>query len=269
MLIDFLLADGMRPFTTAYLAVVGLLLLELALMAIGLSSAINGSEIDGGGIDGGGIDGSEIASVDTDAPGAGMIDHGFVGISDGAADLDHPVGADHADGLPAADLSGANVDTRHITVRKSGLIGWLGLSDVPLMVWLAILATSFGSIGYLMQWTVSGVTGHLLPASVAAILALIPAIAVSRRLSRTFGRLVPRIETSAISERSYGRRVGVVTTGVARRGYPAEVRFTDGFGTQHYTLAEPLDAADEIPAGAEVAIMKLRSGELRIVRTDA
>nr|WP_246399900.1 OB-fold-containig protein [Amaricoccus macauensis] len=107
-----------------------------------------------------------------------------------------------------------------------------------------------------------------MPALPAAVGVSVPALFAARRLARGIGRLVPRIETSAISERSYGRRAGVVTTGVSRRGYPAEVRFTDGHGTQHYVLAEPLDAGDEIPAGAEVAVIRLRTGEIRIVRTD-
>jgi hypothetical protein len=78
---------------------------------------------------------------------------------------------------------------------------------------------------------------------------------------------MPRDESSAISERSYGRRHGVVTVGIARHGSPAQVRFTDHHGNLHYVMVEPFDTKDEIAEGSEVFIIKTLRDGLKIIKT--
>ncbi|WP_370541702.1 OB-fold-containig protein [Actibacterium sp. 188UL27-1] len=52
----------------------------------------------------------------------------------------------------------------------------------------------------------------------------------------------------------------MVTVGTARQGKPAQVRFRDGHGNSHYTIAEPLDPKDELPQGTEVLLLKIKGG---------
>ena len=73
---------------------------------------------------------------------------------------------------------------------------------------------------------------------------------------------------AAISQRSFDGRRGVVTVGAASEGHPDQVRFTDGYGNLHFVMAEPLEPDAVIPEGAEVAILRTRSGEPRILKID-
>lgn len=148
------------------------------------------------------------------------------------------------------------------------LLSWLGLGTVPFVIWLAGVLTSFALAGYALQLGASAVTGAPVGAWPAAALALVPGLALGGRLARAIGRLVPKTETTAISTRAYGGRVGVVTVGTARHGHPAQARFRDGHGNTHYAVVEPLHEDDALPEGTEIAIVRLSDGRLRAVRLD-
>ena len=168
-----------------------------------------------------------------------------------------------------ADLPGdlaADLAPDATPAPQGGALGLLGLRDLPLTAWLAFLAAGFAAGGFALQAAARALTGGFLPATLAALVALPAALILTGALSRTLARLFPRETTSAISERSYGRRRGVVTVGTARAGQPAQVRFTDGHGNLHYLMAEPFDPKDEIGQGSEVLILKLRDASLRIVK---
>lgn len=66
------------------------------------------------------------------------------------------------------------------------------------------------------------------------------------------------METEALSERSLGRRRGVVTQGTAAKGRPAEVRVMDRYGNAHYLRAEPFAKGEEITQGTEVLVIRDR-----------
>ncbi len=174
-------------------------------------------------------------------------------------------------GLAHPDLVGALGDDAAEPERagphRAGLLDLMGLAGLPLTVWLAFLCGAFAAAGLTLQAVARGLSGAALPSLLAAPLALAVAVPVTRAASRTIRRLLPRETSSAISERSFGNRVGRVVVGTARRGSPAQVRFTDGHGNTHYAMAEPLDEAQEIAAGTEVAILRTRDGALRLVRT--
>ncbi len=56
-------------------------------------------------------------------------------------------------------------------------------------------------------------------------------------------KIMPKDETTAVEQKSLAGRVGVVVLGEAQRGSQAEVRVKDGFGQQHYAMAEPDDGS--------------------------
>ena len=223
---ETLALPGLAPFTAAMVMVILFLALELGLTALGADTRLP--------------DGPDVPAAEMDlGPDPGM-----------AADA----GLDPA----VADTAPAPAGT--------GLLGALGLHDLPLMAWLALLSACFAAAGFALQAAARALAGGFLGPVPAVLLALPVALVLTRGLARTLGRLFPRETTAAISERSFGRRRGTVTVGVARAGQPAQVRFTDGHGNTHYLMAEPLDPADEIPAGSEVLILRLRNAALRLVR---
>lgn len=232
---DILLHPGLRPFEIAVGIVVGLLLLELLANQIG-SSLLGDSDSD--------VDLDADVELDFDPEGA----FEFAGDMDAATE-----GLDLAEDAIASQTG-------------SGVLSWLGLGNVPFMVWFAGMLTAFGLSGYVLQLTATGLIGAPLGPWLATAVAFVPAVVLGSRVAKWIGRILPKTTTTAISRRSYGRRRGVITVGVARAGRPAQARFTDGHGNMHHAMVEPFDKADEIPQGAEVLILKTRDGALKAVR---
>jgi len=177
---------------------------------------------------------------------------------DAEPDFDVDAGLDAEPGIDA-DLDGAD------GASGVGALAWLGLGDAPFAIWFAGFLTAFGLIGYALQGVLNGVIGAPLPALIASLVALPFALAVTARLARFFGRLVPKFESTAISSRSFGGRRGVITVGTARRGHPAQARIKDGYGNTHYTMVEPLNDSDAFSQGTEIATVRLGDGSLRAI----
>lgn len=230
---DMLLVPEMRPFTIALGLVLGLVVLEVILLFLGLSLMTD----EGG--------------ADFDADADLNVEPGF----EPEADFD----AEAVDAVDAPTASPSGVGT---------FLGWLGLGHVPFAIWFAAFLTAFGLMGLALQSIATAFIGAPLAPTIASLAALLPALAVSSRIARILGRLVPKFESTAISTRSYGGRRGVITVGTARRGKPAQARFTDGHGNIHYTLVEPLDNDASLPQGTEIAILRLRDGSLRAIAID-
>ena len=232
MTLDLFFSPNMQPFTIALGLVIGMLVLELVLMLAGISILGGDGDI----------------SVDAE-PGLD-VEAGFDAEPGFEADLD---GADSLSG------EGAGV---------GGILPWLGLSDAPFAIWLAGFLTAFGLSGYALQGILNAVIGAPLPALLASAIALPFGLVIAKRFARMIGRIMPKLETSAISSRSYGGRRGVITVGTAQRGNPAQARLTDGYGNMHYAMVEPLKDADSFPQGTEIATIRLNDGSLRAIRID-
>ncbi|MEO0426853.1 MAG: OB-fold-containig protein [Pseudomonadota bacterium] len=230
--LSLLLAPELAPFAIALGVVAALCLLELAMMLLGLSLL---------------ADGGAEADIDADLGGVDGVEPG----------LEIEPAAEGLDVDPELEAPG---------VAAPSALSWLGLGEVPFAIWLAGTLTAFGLSGYGLQLAAIGVFGAAIGPAPAAALALLPGLAIGGRFARTLGRLLPKTETTAISSRSYGGRRGVITMGAARRDIPAEVRFTDGHGNTHYARVEPLEDAEVLEAGTEVAIIRLRDGRLRAIR---
>lgn len=235
--LNILLAPQSLPFAIALGLVAGMLALELLLMLVG--GSLMGGEPD--------------VDLDVDP----TLDFGADASLDVGADFDLGAEPDAEFGLEEADISGGQ-----------GLLSWLGLGEVPFAIWLAGVLTAFGLAGYGIQMAANALIGAPLPLTIAPLVALPVALGLGARLARIIGRLVPKFETTAISHRSYGGRRGVITVGTARRGHPAQARFTDGHGNTHYVMVEPLHDDQTFARGSEIAILRLQDGTLRAIGLD-
>ncbi len=250
---DLLSQEGLRPFLISAVLVMGLLGLEIVLMMLGLSG---GSEAD-------------VPEIET-----GEIEADFAGMGAGEIaaemDIDPGVAAQIEAELTAQgvspDLDADSPAPAGSTSAIGTALDLLGMRLLPLSVSLALFAACFTAAGLFTQVLLHGLMGVMLPLTVMVPAALVAAAIGTRKLSRFIVRLIPRDETSAISERSLGRRRGIVTVGTARGGQPAEVKVIDGYGNFHYLMVEPLSADDEIPEGSEVLVLRLRGGEYRLVQ---
>jgi hypothetical protein len=136
------------------------------------------------------------------------------------------------------------------------VLGWLHLGKVPLLVLLVLFLTGYAMFGYALQMVVHGLFGVYLPGWGAGLLAVPSGLATVRGLGSLVAHIIPRDETSAVSELSLIGRAGVVSAGSARRGLAAQARVRDALGRTHYLMVEP-DLDDEVfEEGTQVLIVR-------------
>lgn len=145
------------------------------------------------------------------------------------------------------------------------VLGWLHLGRVPALVLLLLFLLGYALFGYALQKVAFTLLGGFLPAWLAGLLAVPPGLATVRGLGALVAHIVPRDETSAVSEQSLVGRGGVVSTGVARRGLAAQARVRDAHGRLHYLMVEP-DLDDEVfEEGAQILIVRKQGAFYRCI----
>ncbi|MDR7296994.1 hypothetical protein J2X16_002341 [Pelomonas aquatica] len=158
-------------------------------------------------------------------------------------------------------LSPSNVidDLLPHAVPESGLdrvLGWLHLGRVPALVLLLLFLLGYALFGYALQKVAFNLLGGFIPGWIAGLLAVPPGLATVRGLGSLVAHIIPRDETSAVSEQSLVGRSGVISGGQARRGLAAQARVRDAFGRTHYLMVEP-DLDDEVfEEGAQILIVR-------------
>ncbi|MBB5204571.1 hypothetical protein HNQ51_001885 [Inhella inkyongensis] len=136
------------------------------------------------------------------------------------------------------------------------VLGWLHLGRVPALVLLLLFLLGYALFGYGLQKVSLGLLGFYLPAWIAGLLAVPPGLATVRGLGSLIAHIIPRDETSAVSEQTLVGRSGVIAGGVARRGLAAQARVRDALGRTHYLMVEP-DLDDEVfEDGTQILIVR-------------
>ncbi|NML26684.1 YqiJ family protein [Zoogloea dura] len=125
------------------------------------------------------------------------------------------------------------------------VLGWLHLGKVPALVLLLLFLLGYALFGYGLQMVARGLFGGYLPAWLAGMLAVPSGLATVRGLGSLIAHIIPRDETSSVSEQTLIGRVGVIVGGTARRGLAAQARVRDSLGRSHYLMVEP-DLDDEV-----------------------
>jgi hypothetical protein len=145
------------------------------------------------------------------------------------------------------------------------VLGWLHLGRVPALVLLLLFLCGYVLFGYSLQMVAMGVAGSYVPAWLAGLLAIPSGMATVRGLGSLVAHIVPKDETSIVSEQSLVGRVGVVSAGIARRGLAAQARVKDVHNRTHYLLVEP-DLDDEVfQEGAQVLLVRKAGAVYRCI----
>ena len=181
--------------------------------------------------------------------GIGLIE--AVGLGLGHLDLDSGM---HADGT--SDAPGVT------------LLDWLGLGDIPVLIWLTSLLACFTVLGIAIQQIAAASFGSPIAAGFAAGGALVSGLILNTFVANGLTRFLPGLETTAISSDELVRLRGTVLEGAARRGRPARAKVVDHYGQAHYVMVEPHDDGDVIAQG-ETALLVRREGSLFFALPDA
>jgi hypothetical protein len=168
----------------------------------------------------------------------------FSGLTDFAPDLDADADG-QVSGIAAAD----------------GLLSFLGLGRLPLMIWLALLLLAFVLIGYTGQQVAQEVTGGLLSAWLAGLLAALLGIPATAILARPLSKIMPKDETTAVSIDSLVGRFAVMQTGAARSGSSARAKVLDIHGHPHFVMVEPDNDGHVFVSGERLLLVR-REGDI-------
>lgn len=163
-------------------------------------------------------------------------------------DVDVDVDLD-ADADLDADLSAGGTSLAHI-------LSWLNVGKVPVLILFVIFLTAFGLAGLFVQRLVAGGTGYLLPTAIAILPAVFVGIFTVRVGGKAVARIMPKEETSAVSEKTFIGRTATLVLGEASRDNPAQAKLEDAFKQSHYILVEPDNADETLPEGADVLIVR-------------
>jgi hypothetical protein len=140
------------------------------------------------------------------------------------------------------------------------LTALLGLGRVPLLIWLASLLLVFGGIGLIGQLWIADLLGAPLSAGWASLLAGAAALPLNSLAMRPLGAVMPKDETTAITQDELVRRDAEIQIGTARTGSPARAKVIDIHGQAHFVMVEPHNAAEHFNAGDTVLLVR-REGQ--------
>ncbi len=216
---ELVTADANMPFAIALTVMLGIAVLEGVAMLLG--AGISGF-----------ID-SMLPELDVDVD----ID----------VDLDADVDFDASPGIDASEVPAV--------APLSRFLGWLRIGKVPILILLVILLTSFGLIGFFIQSLTHNLSGFYLPSSIASAASFAVSLPVMRVTALGLEKIMPKDETTAVTEQSLVGRVATITLGTAEKGSPAEAKVTDQHGLTHYVMLEPDEADTQFVSGQDVLLV--------------
>ena len=149
--------------------------------------------------------------------------------------------------------------------ETAGIFTWIGMKDVPFLIWLVSFLTMFGLFGLILQSASMGIFGAPLPISLACTMAFVPALGVTRVIANWVSLIMPKTETTAMRARHLGGCHGTVTQGTASRGKPAEIKIKDRHGNIHYIRAEPLRDEETFAQGSDVILVRKRGDRFYVI----
>jgi Protein of unknown function (DUF1449) len=168
-------------------------------------------------------------------------------------------------GLGHVDLHGGGADG---DIHGGGLLDWLGLGELPILIWLTSLLACFTLLGIAIQQLAQTWLGSPLDPAFAAGGALVGGLLLNTVAANGLARIMPGFESSAISANDLVRLRGTVLEGAARRGQPARAKVVDQFGQAHYVMVEPHDD-DGVIAQGDTGLLVRREGSLFFVLPDS
>lgn len=147
-----------------------------------------------------------------------------------------------------------------------GPLGWLHVGKVPLLVLVVIFLLGFAVGGYALQMVIKGVFGGYAPALIASLPAFLIGLSSVRGLGAVLVHIIPRDESSSISEESFIGRAGVLMGATAAVGRAGQIRLRDAHGRSHYLMVEPDVEGELFEEGAQVLVVRKVGATYRGIR---
>ncbi|MGD9584073.1 MAG: OB-fold-containig protein [Lysobacterales bacterium] len=182
-----------------------------------------------------------------------LIGTSLSGLLDGLIDFDFDLG--EGDG---SELAGHSLVDR--------FMGWIHFGKVPVLILLATFLCSYGLLGLLLQGTLSASLGIMLPAWLAGLLVVPPALSAVRLFGHGLARVLPGDETQVVSQQAMIGQIATIVLGSARQGAAAQARVRDRHGHSHYVMLEPDDPEQVFESGEQVLLVAQAGATYRAIR---
>lgn len=167
-----------------------------------------------------------------------------------------------------AMLPDLNADAPHLPDGggfMSAALDWLAVGRVPVIVLIISFLTAFGITGLVIERIAVATTGHYIPALIAAAVAFLAALPLTRIFGFSLARVLPKDETEAVSMAGFIGKVATITAGTAQRGLPAEAKLTDSHGKAHYIRVEPDIDGESFAHGTPVLVVSRAGAVFRVI----
>lgn len=152
------------------------------------------------------------------------------------------------------DLPNNSIDVESGSVLAIG--NWLNFNRIPLLIWLVVFLTSFGLLGFMINFTTKNLLSFTLPVWLSLTVVGFTSLIVTSRLSILIARVLPKFQSSAVNNEDFIGAVAHITIGSASKGNPAEAKFTDSYTQAHYVLVEPFEENELFLQGERVILVK-------------
>ena len=156
---------------------------------------------------------------------------------------------------------GLDVADAGIFVR---FLSWLYVGRIPVLMLMVVFLAVYGLMGYLFQAAFATVFGSYLNGTLAAAIVWFLSLPLVRVTASGLYKIMPKDETTAVSQESLIGSVGTVVLGEARVGNAAQVRVKDAYGQQHYVMVEP-DSEDVLKQGDAVLLVSLDENTFKAI----
>lgn len=135
------------------------------------------------------------------------------------------------------------------------LLSWLYVGKVPIMVLTIILLTSFGLIGWALQYGVYMILGGPLPSLIAVFASLFIGLIATHYIAMPLARFMPSDESYAVDANLLVGLTAKITQGTARRDLSARAVVSTENGTMNVQVI-PAEEGVSYPRGTRVVLQK-------------
>lgn len=142
------------------------------------------------------------------------------------------------DALADADLD-ADIDTHGDLSLGLKVLDWLYFGRIPTMILLILWIISFAICGFIIQQLSFSFLGYYLSPWLASIDAVVMSVPILKVLAALIYPILPKDETTAVSEASLIGHSAKIVIGYAKIGEPAQAKLIDKHGQTHYIMVEP------------------------------
>ncbi len=166
--------------------------------------------------------------------------------------------------LPDFDMDLPTADAPQSTLTK--LLGWINFGKVPVLIIFVCFLTAFGVVGYSLQYLIYSMGSILIPQLFIVPIAVIVSLPFVRLFTNGLQKIMPKDESSALSEESFVGATAVITLGKATTGSPAEAKVIDKYGQTHYFMVQPDVENETFEQGEQVLLLRPSSNGFYAIR---